>query len=76
MEHFQKHWVRGEPVIVRGVFEKTTGLSWEPMVMWRAIRERKMQKFKDEGSTVKAIDCFDWCEVGPFPHDFCYAVLV
>jgi len=64
MEHFQKHWIRGEPVIVRGAFEKATGLSWEPMVMWRAVRERKMQKFKHEGSTVKAIDCFDWCEVG------------
>lgn len=63
MEHFQKHWIRGEPVIVRGAFEKATGLSWEPMVMWRALRERKIQKFKDEGSTVKAIDCFDWCEV-------------
>lgn len=63
VEHFQKHWARGEPVIVKGAFEKATGLSWEPMVMWRALRERKMQNLKDEGSTVKAIDCFDWCEV-------------
>ncbi|KAK8956318.1 hypothetical protein KSP40_PGU001469 [Platanthera guangdongensis] len=29
--HFQKHWARGVPVIVRGVLEKTTGLSWDPM---------------------------------------------
>ncbi|KAJ6849003.1 lysine-specific demethylase JMJ25-like [Iris pallida] len=63
LKHFQKHWIRGEPVIVKGVFERTPGLSWEPMVMWRAVRERKIQKFKDETSTVKAIDCLDWCEV-------------
>lgn len=63
MEHFQRHWIRGEPVIVRGVLDKTTGLSWEPMVMWRAVRERKAEKFREEGHTVKAIDCLDWCEV-------------
>ncbi|ONK67149.1 uncharacterized protein A4U43_C06F16480 [Asparagus officinalis] len=63
MEHFQKHWVRGEPIVVRGVLKKATGLSWDPMVIWRTISKRMMQKFKDKGSTVKAIDCFDWCEV-------------
>ncbi|KAK8967452.1 hypothetical protein KSP40_PGU010185 [Platanthera guangdongensis] len=61
--HFQKHWARGVPVIVRGVLEKTTGLSWDPMVMWRALRERKLKKFKDDSYAVKAIDCLDWCEV-------------
>ncbi|KAJ7946328.1 lysine-specific demethylase JMJ25 [Quillaja saponaria] len=37
--HFQKHWVNGEPIIVRNVHEKATGLSWEPKVMWRALCE-------------------------------------
>lgn len=64
--HFQKHWRRGEPVIVSGVFERTTGLSWDPMVMWRALREKKIKEFKDEGCAVKAVDCLDWCEVGQF----------
>lgn len=63
MDHFQKHWMRGEPVIVRGVLDKTVGLSWEPMVMWRAVRETKSKKFKEEGCVVRAIDCLDWCEV-------------
>jgi lysine-specific demethylase 3 len=63
LEHFQKHWLRGEPVIVQNVLEDTSGLSWEPMVMWRAVRETTKGKFKEETKTVKAIDCLDWCEV-------------
>lgn len=64
VEHFQKHWTRGEPVIVRDVLQKTSGLSWEPMVMWRAFRETGANvKFKEETRSVKAIDCLDWCEV-------------
>ncbi|XVF33157.1 hypothetical protein REPUB_Repub17cG0144200 [Reevesia pubescens] len=56
--------MRGEPVIVRNVLEKTSGLSWEPMVMWRAFRETCANvKFKEETPSVKAIDCLDWCEV-------------
>ncbi|MCO5581280.1 hypothetical protein L7F22_035159 [Adiantum nelumboides] len=63
LEHFQKHWLLGEPVIVRNVFEGTTGLSWEPMVMWRAVRETTKNKFEGEATSVKALDCLDWCEV-------------
>ncbi|KAF5450417.1 hypothetical protein F2P56_030772 [Juglans regia] len=61
-EHFQMHWSRGEPVIVRNVLEKTSGLSWEPMVMWRAFVGAK-RKLKEEVASFKAIDCLDWCEV-------------
>ena len=62
-EHFQKHWAKGEPVIVRDVLELTHGLSWAPMVMWRALRERAGSKQALEKFAVKAIDCLDWCEV-------------
>lgn len=68
--HFQKHWRRGEPVIVRGVLERTTGLSWDPMVMWRALREKKIKKIKDDNYAVKAVDCLDWCEVEINIHKF------
>lgn len=61
-EHFQMHWMRGEPVIVKNVLAKTSGLSWEPMVMWRAFRSAT-RKLKEESFCVKAIDCLDWCEV-------------
>lgn len=61
-EHFQMHWMRGEPVIVRNVLEKTTGLSWEPMVMGRAFVGAK-KILKEEVARFKAIDCLHWCEV-------------
>lgn len=62
--HFQSHWMRAEPVIVRNVLDKTPGLSWDPMVMWRACREMDPKaKCKEEAKSVKALDCFDWCEV-------------
>ncbi|KAA8540045.1 hypothetical protein F0562_026737 [Nyssa sinensis] len=69
LEHFQMHWMRGEPVIVRNVLAKTSGLSWEPMVMWRAFRSAR-RKLKEETFCVKAIDCLDWCEVEINIHQF------
>ncbi|CAH8335123.1 unnamed protein product [Eruca vesicaria subsp. sativa] len=69
--HFQSHWMRAEPVIVRNVLEKTSGLSWEPMVMWRACREIDPKvKCKEEAKAVKAVDCLDWCEVEINLHQF------
>jgi lysine-specific demethylase 3 len=61
--HFQKHWVKGEPVIVRDVLEETTHLSWEPMVMWRALCENVDSDISSKMSEVKAIDCLACCEV-------------
>ncbi|KAJ0972405.1 hypothetical protein J5N97_020364 [Dioscorea zingiberensis] len=63
LEHFQKHWAKGEPLIVCDVLELTYGLSWAPMVMWRALRDRAQSKDALEKFAVKAIDCLDWCEV-------------
>ncbi|CAN8237695.1 unnamed protein product [Cochlearia groenlandica] len=69
--HFQSHWMRAEPVIVRNVLEKTSGLSWEPMVMWRACREMDPKvKCKEEAKSVRAVDCKDWCEVEINIHQF------
>lgn len=61
--HFQMHWAKGEPVVVSDVLQLTSGLSWEPMVMWRALRERAQGKVEDEQFAVTAVDCLDWCEV-------------
>ncbi|KAF2322081.1 hypothetical protein GH714_006393 [Hevea brasiliensis] len=61
--HFQKHWVKGEPVIVRDALEVTTHLSWEPMVMWRALCENVDPETRANMSEVKAIDCLASCEV-------------
>lgn len=62
LEHFQRHWIRGEPIIVRDVLKLASGLSWDPMVMWRAVRNIVIK----EGSSdlvVTAVDCLDSCEV-------------
>ncbi|XP_077231075.1 uncharacterized protein LOC143864137 [Tasmannia lanceolata] len=68
--HFQLHWMKGEPVIVRNVPDLTSGLSWEPFVMWRAFREMTKSKADSESLTVKALDCLDWCEVEINIHQF------
>ncbi|XP_059445951.1 lysine-specific demethylase JMJ25-like isoform X2 [Corylus avellana] len=69
LKHFQWHWSRGEPVIVSCVLESASGLSWEPLVMWRAVRQLKHIKH-DRDLEVTAIDCLDWCE-GPINiHQF------
>ncbi|RZC79395.1 hypothetical protein C5167_003601 [Papaver somniferum] len=64
MENFQKHWVKGEPVIVRNVQELTSGLSWEPNVMCRALREKTTSRLMkgSEHLVAKAVDCMDLCK--------------
>ncbi|CAI7856200.1 unnamed protein product [Closterium sp. NIES-54] len=61
--HFQRHWERGEPVVVRQVLDLRHGLSWEPLVMWRAFRETTPGAQMSEKTSVVAIDCLDWLEV-------------
>ncbi|XP_050363584.1 lysine-specific demethylase JMJ25-like [Argentina anserina] len=69
LKHFQKHWSKGEPVIVSNALDTASGLSWEPLVMWRACRQ--MQHIKHgQHLDVKAIDCLDWCEADINIHWF------
>ncbi|KAI5414544.1 lysine-specific demethylase JMJ29 isoform X2 [Lathyrus oleraceus] len=63
MPLFQKHWANGEPIIVRDVLKQGTGLSWEPMVMWRALCDNVGSVMSSKMSEVKAIDCMANCEV-------------
>lgn len=60
---FQSRWINGEPVIVRDVLQQATGLSWDPMVIWRAVCETSDSKINLKMSEVKAIDCLAGCEV-------------
>ncbi|XP_062107930.1 lysine-specific demethylase JMJ26-like isoform X2 [Humulus lupulus] len=69
LKHFRWHWSRGEPVIVSNVLETTSGLSWEPLVMWRACRQMNHTKHSKH-LEVKAIDCLDWCEGDINIHQF------
>ncbi|XP_040377385.1 lysine-specific demethylase JMJ25-like isoform X2 [Oryza brachyantha] len=69
LDHFQQHWLKGQPVIVRDVLELTSGLSWEPMVMWRALREKRDKK-EQERLSVIALDCLTWFQVDINIHMF------
>ncbi|PNY10778.1 lysine-specific demethylase 3B, partial [Trifolium pratense] len=69
LRHFQWHWSKGEPIIVRNVLECTSGLSWEPLVMRRAFCQRGTTKHKSP-LDVKAIDCSDWSEGDINIHQF------
>ncbi|KAL3624955.1 hypothetical protein CASFOL_031623 [Castilleja foliolosa] len=62
LEHFQSHWVKGHPVIVRNVLPSTTGLCWDPVVMFCMYLESKSSESCDEDG-LKARNCLDWCEV-------------
>ncbi|CAO2201876.1 unnamed protein product [Urochloa humidicola] len=67
VKHFQKHWVRGEPVIARDVIKKMSELSWEPPKMWSALNGDGR---RSELKNVKAIDCLDLCEVKMRKNEF------
>lgn len=69
LDHFQHHWLKGQPVIVCDVLELTSGLSWESMVMWRALREQKGET-KKEQLFVKALECLTWSEIEVNIHNF------
>lgn len=64
IENFRKHWRIGKPVIVKEVLNISSSSIWDPMFIWRGVRETADEKTKDEDRTVKAIDCFNWTEVG------------
>nr|XP_043610488.1 lysine-specific demethylase JMJ25-like [Erigeron canadensis] len=62
-QHFQLHWAKGEPIIVSDVLQTTSGLSWEPMVMWRAFRDITKTRNDSHANELKAINFLDWSEV-------------
>ncbi|KDP20870.1 hypothetical protein JCGZ_21341 [Jatropha curcas] len=58
LEHFQKHWGKGQPVVVRNVLG-TSDLSWDPIVMFCTYLKNNAAKSENE----QAADCLDWFEV-------------
>ncbi|KAF7805104.1 lysine-specific demethylase JMJ25 isoform X1 [Senna tora] len=59
--NFRKHWKNGEPIIVKQVFDRSS--SWDPMVIWRGVRETADEKMKVENRMVTAVDCLTWLEI-------------
>lgn len=60
--HFRKHWINGEPVMIRNAFEPSLSSSWDPLSIWRGIQEIMEEKM-DENAIVKAVDCSNQSEV-------------
>lgn len=67
VEHFQKHWSKGHPVIVRDVLQTTSDLSWDPVFMFCTYLERSIARYENNKNLQEAIHCLDWCEVSEFP---------
>ncbi|KAF6139932.1 hypothetical protein GIB67_028800 [Kingdonia uniflora] len=70
-EHFQMHWINGEPVIVGDALDMASGLSCDPMILTRALRKKKTSKvFKNQQHREEtASDCLLWSEVDHPIHD-------
>ncbi|KAJ9566080.1 hypothetical protein OSB04_002046 [Centaurea solstitialis] len=61
LRHFVKHWVKGQPLIIRDVIKSETELSWDPVFMFCTYLEQSAKSRKDK--EVKLKNCSDWCEV-------------
>lgn len=62
-EHFQKHWVRGHPVIVRDILWRTSDLNWDPVAMFCTHLDGSIAKCENEKEASKASPCLEWSEV-------------
>ncbi|CAH9116832.1 unnamed protein product [Cuscuta epithymum] len=69
LKHFRSHWLKGQPVIVNNTLECASGLSWEPMVMWRAFRQIT-NLVRSQHRNIIALNCLDWSEVETNTHQF------
>ncbi|XP_071934979.1 lysine-specific demethylase JMJ28-like isoform X3 [Coffea arabica] len=60
--HFQLHWAKGHPVIVRNVIRRTSVLNWDPVVMFSTYLERTISKSQNKKEVIDGATCLDWCE--------------
>ncbi|CAI9292666.1 unnamed protein product [Lactuca saligna] len=61
LEHFTKHWVKGQPIIVKDVIKNDLELNWDPVFMFCMYLERSAKSRNAKESKLKI--CSDWCEV-------------
>ncbi|XP_013717256.2 lysine-specific demethylase JMJ25 isoform X1 [Brassica napus] len=57
LEHFQTHWSKGQPVIVRSVLKRGSSLNWNPIALFCSYLKKSNSK------TSNTTDCADWFEV-------------
>lgn len=63
LNHFQQHWVKGHPVIVRNVLRSASGLTWDPVGMFCTYLEKESSRSQMEKDGIGGTTCLDWCEV-------------
>ncbi|KAG8365491.1 hypothetical protein BUALT_Bualt18G0110300 [Buddleja alternifolia] len=63
VKDFRMHWNRGKPIIIKEVCDASAMTIWDPMVIWRGIKETTEEKKKDPNRNVKAVNCTDGTEV-------------
>ncbi|KAL8228671.1 hypothetical protein R6Q57_013571 [Mikania cordata] len=61
LEHFTKHWIKGQPLIIRDVIKSDIELSWDPIFMFFMYLDKSVKS--RNGKEVKLKSCSDWCEV-------------
>ncbi|GJS94539.1 lysine-specific demethylase JMJ25-like protein [Tanacetum coccineum] len=61
LEHFTKHWVKGQPLIIRDAIKSESELNWDPIFIIGQYLERSTKSRKEKAGKVKT--CSDWFEV-------------
>ncbi|KAI7735919.1 hypothetical protein M8C21_031185, partial [Ambrosia artemisiifolia] len=54
---FRHHLTKGEPIVIKDVLDQSCGISWEPMVMSRALCEHVDPDIRSKMSQLQVIDC-------------------
>ncbi|GAV67423.1 JmjC domain-containing protein/WRC domain-containing protein, partial [Cephalotus follicularis] len=62
-EHFQKHWGKGQPVIVQNVLQGESDLSWDPVAMFCTYLKNAGGKSEYDEEVLGATKGLDWFEV-------------
>ncbi|RIA04061.1 hypothetical protein BRARA_K01833 [Brassica rapa] len=57
LEHFQTHWSKGHPIIVRSVLKRGSSLNWDPIALFCSYLKKSNSK------TSNTTGCADWFEV-------------
>lgn len=63
INRFHKFWVKGQPVNVKNVLERSLASGWEPMDIWKGVQETLDEEMNENDVVVKAIDYLSQSEV-------------
>lgn len=63
IKDFRMQWSRRKPVIIKEVCDDSAMTLWDPIAIWKGIKETTEEKAKDANRILKAVDCTDWTEV-------------